>query len=75
MAAFNVDPFDMSIINQTGCPKSDEEGYNIHIDQDTFSAASIGNAVKKAGESIGTGVEYTIDGIKKVGKGISYVLF
>uniref|UniRef100_A0A336L2W5 CSON004009 protein n=1 Tax=Culicoides sonorensis TaxID=179676 RepID=A0A336L2W5_CULSO len=65
LASYNVDPFDMSIINQTGCPKDGDEGYNIHIDQDTFSAKSIGNAVKKAGEAIGTGVEYTISGAKK----------
>lgn len=75
LASYNVDPFDLSIINQTGCPKDGEEGYNIHIDQETFSAKSIGNAVKKAGEAIGTGVEYTINGAKKVGKGVAYVLF
>jgi len=66
LASYNVDPFDLSIINQTGCPKDGDEGYNIHIDQDTFSAASIGNAVKKTGEAIGTGVEYTINGVKKL---------
>lgn len=57
----------MSIINQTGCPKENEDAYNIHIDDDTFSAASIAGAVRKAGEKLGDGVEWTIEASKKVG--------
>jgi len=70
LSSFNVDPFDLSIINQTGCPTHDEKGYNIHIDQDTFSAANIGGVVKKAGEKLGDGVEWTIDATKKLYKSI-----
>lgn len=67
LGSFNVDPYDLSIINQTGCPKNEEENnYNIHIDQDTFSSQSIGNAVRKAGEKIGDGVEWSLDASKKV---------
>jgi len=67
LGSFNVDPYDLSIINQTGCPKNTEENnYNIHIDQETFSSASIGNAVRKAGEKIGDGVEWTLNSSKKL---------
>lgn len=66
LGSFNVDPYDLSIINQTGCPKDTEDGTHIHIDPDTFSSANIGNAVRKAGEKIGDGVEWTLDATKKV---------
>lgn len=67
LGSFNVDPYDLSIINQSECPKLQEgSNYNIHIDQDTFSSASIGNVVRKAGEKIGDGVEWTLDASKKV---------
>lgn len=67
LGSFNVDPYDLSIITQTGCPKNEEENnYNIHIDQETFSSQSIGNAVRKAGEKIGDGVEWTLESSKKV---------
>lgn len=67
LGSFNVDPYDLSIISQTGCPKHEEEdNYNIHIDQETFSSQSIGNAVRKAGEKIGDGVEWTLNSSKKV---------
>lgn len=66
LGSYNVDPYDLSIINQSGCPKDGQDGYNIHIDQDTFSSASFGNAVRKAGEKLGDGVEWTIDASKKV---------
>lgn len=67
LTSFNVDPFDLSIISQTGCPKNASEGYNINIDPDTFSAANVGNVVRKTGEKIGDGVEWTIEAGKKVG--------
>lgn len=75
LSSFSVDPFDLSIINQTGCPKDASEGYNIHIDPDTFSAANIGNAFRKAGEKIGDGVEWTIGAGKKVGQVTKTILF
>jgi len=65
LSTFNVDPFDLSIVNQTGCPKDAKEGYNIHIDSDTFSASNIAGAVRKAGEKLGDGVEWTIEASKK----------
>lgn len=66
LGTFNVDPYDLSIINQSGCPKDGAEGYNIHIDPETFSSQNIGNAVRKVGSKIGDGVEWTIDASKKV---------
>ncbi|XP_031641229.1 apolipoprotein D-like [Contarinia nasturtii] len=66
LGSFNVDPYDLSIINQTGCPKESEDNYNIHIDQETFSSASIGNAVRATGSKIGDGVEWTLDATKKL---------
>lgn len=66
LGTFNVDPYDLSIINQSSCPKDSSEGYNIHIDPDTFSSQNIGNAVRKVGEKIGDGVEWTIDASKKL---------
>lgn len=65
LISFNVDPFDLSIVNQTGCPKDARDGYNIHIDQQTFSAANIAQAVRNAGSKIGDGVEWTIEASKK----------
>lgn len=66
LSSFNVDPFDLSIISQNGCPKDASDGYNINIDPDTFSASNVGNVVRKAGEKIGDGVEWTIGAGKKV---------
>jgi len=65
LASYSVDPFDLSIITQTDCPKDASEGYNIHIDSDTFSAANVANVFRKAGEKIGDGVEWTIGATKK----------
>lgn len=66
LGTFNVDPYDLSIISQTSCPKDGSDGYNIHIDPDTFSSQNIGNAVRKVGEKIGDGVEWTINASKNV---------
>ncbi|XP_055529392.1 apolipoprotein D-like isoform X1 [Wyeomyia smithii] len=66
LAGFSVDPFDLSIINQTGCPKEGEAGWNIHIDPDTFSAKNIANMFRKAGEKIGDGFEYAVNAGKKI---------
>jgi len=66
LGSYSVDPFDLSIITQTDCPKDASEGYNIHIDHDTFSAANVANVFRKAGEKIGDGVEWTIGATKKV---------
>lgn len=75
LASYSVDPFDLSIITQTDCPKESSEGYNIHIDSDTFSAANVANVFRKAGEKIGDGVEWTIGATKKVGGVAKTILF
>ncbi|XP_055599275.1 apolipoprotein D-like [Uranotaenia lowii] len=66
LASFSVDPFDLSIINQTGCPKEGEAGYNIHIDTNTFSAKNIASVFRKAGEKIGDGFEAAVNAGKKI---------
>jgi len=65
LSAANVDPYELSIISQKDCPK-DSNGTNINIDDDTFSAHSVAEVIKKAGEKIGDGVEYIAGGAKKV---------
>ncbi|GAB0095642.1 Apolipoprotein D [Sergentomyia squamirostris] len=66
LSGFNVDPFDLSIVDQLDCPKnSSESKFNIHIDPDTFSAHSIANAVRSAGDKIASGVETAINASKK----------
>ncbi|XP_055378864.1 apolipoprotein D-like [Condylostylus longicornis] len=66
LASSLVDPFDLSIINQTGCPGPESGGVNIGIDDETFSAHNVANVFRKAGEKIGDGVEYTISAGKKL---------
>ncbi|XP_058838705.1 apolipoprotein D-like [Topomyia yanbarensis] len=66
LSSSSVDPFDLSIIDQTGCPKEGEAGWNIHIDSDTFSAKNIANVFRKAGEKIGDGFEYAVNAGKKL---------
>lgn len=77
LASFSVDPFDLSLINQTGCPKIQEEdkGWNIDINPETFSAHNVAQTVRKAGEKIGDGVEVAINASKKVGGVAKDVLF
>lgn len=77
LASFSVDPFDLSIINQTGCPKieNEDKGFNIDINPDTFSAANVAQTVRKAGEKLGDGVEVAINASKKVGGVAKDVLF
>ncbi len=75
LASYSVDPFDLSIITQTDCPKDASDGVNITIDPDTFSAANIANVFRKAGEKIGDGVEWTIDATKKVGGVAKSIIF
>ncbi|XP_068623489.1 apolipoprotein D-like [Battus philenor] len=68
MAAFGVDPYDLSIISQKDCPKhpNGTEGVNIEINPDTFSSHNIGEAVRKTGVVIADGVEYVVEAGKKV---------
>lgn len=55
LATFGVDPYDLSIISQSGCPShaNGTEGVNINIDPETFSSHNIGQAVRKTGSAIG----------------------
>ncbi|CAH2051820.1 unnamed protein product, partial [Iphiclides podalirius] len=68
LASFGVDPYDLSIISQSECPKhpNGTEGVNININPDTFSPHSIGEAVRKTGGVIADGVEYVVETGKKV---------
>lgn len=75
LSSFSVDPFDLSIISQNGCPKNPDEGLNIDINPETFSSQNIGNVVRKAGEKVGDGVEYAIEAGKKVGGVTADILF
>lgn len=69
VASFHVDPFDLSIINQSNCPKLEEEvKLNVDITPETFSSQNIGSWVRKAGEKIGDGVEWTVDKAKTIYK-------
>ncbi|XP_034827951.1 apolipoprotein D-like [Maniola hyperantus] len=68
LSSFGVDPYDLSIISQSDCPKhpNGTEGVNINIDPHTFSTHNIGEAVRKTGGVIADGVEYVVDAGKKV---------
>ncbi|XP_032527239.2 apolipoprotein D-like [Danaus plexippus] len=69
LSSFGVDPYDLSIISQTECPKhpnGTSNGVNINIDPETFSSHNIGEAVRKTGTVIADGVEYVVDAGKKV---------
>ncbi|KAG7303518.1 hypothetical protein JYU34_012044 [Plutella xylostella] len=70
LASFGVDPYDLSIIVQSECPKLNgngtSDGVNINIQPDTFSSQNIGNAVRKTGSAIADGVEYVVEAGKKV---------
>ncbi|XP_046964382.1 apolipoprotein D-like [Vanessa cardui] len=74
LASFGVDPYDLSIISQTDCPKHPDgstEGVNINIDPNTFSSHNIGEAVRKTGGVIADGVEYVVEAGKKVYKKVA----
>jgi apolipoprotein D and lipocalin family protein len=61
LSSFGVDPYDLSIINQGGCPHHENgTGVNINIDPDTFSSHNIGEAVRKTGGAIGKNLDFLI---------------
>lgn len=69
LSSYGIDPYDLSIISQTECPKHPDgstEGVNINIDPNTFSSHNIGEAVRKTGGAIADGVEYVVEAGKKV---------
>jgi len=57
LAQYGVDPFDLSIISQSDCPIGNNT-VDINIDPNTFTAENFGNAVRKAGEKLGDGVQW-----------------
>ncbi|XP_050525566.1 apolipoprotein D-like [Daktulosphaira vitifoliae] len=65
IASANVNPYDLSIVDQSNCNHLNSS-MRVEINDQTFSAKNIGHAVSKVGEKIGQGVEYVIDGGKKV---------
>lgn len=69
MASFNVNPYDLSIVSQSDCPKRPpgaDPNYNINIDDSTFTAHSAAGVIRKAGEKIGDGVEYIAGAAKSI---------
>lgn len=72
LQSYGVDPFDLSIINQSNCPSlSRDTKINVDITPDTFSSQNIGSWVRKAGEKIGDGVEWTVEKTKTLYKKVS----
>lgn len=72
LSSYGVNAFDLSIINQGSCPSPNNESrVNVEINPETFSSQNIGSWVRKAGEKIGDGVEWTVDKAKKVYKKVS----
>nr|XP_012141349.1 PREDICTED: uncharacterized protein LOC100877208 isoform X3 [Megachile rotundata] len=65
LSYYGVDPFDLSIISQTGCPRGNNT-LDINIDPNTFTAENFGNAVRKAGEKLGDGVQWVASAGSKV---------
>lgn len=65
LSYFGVDPYDLSIVSQTGCPQGNNT-LDINIDPHTFSAENIGNVVRKAGEKLGDGVQWVASTGSKV---------
>lgn len=57
LSQYGVDPFDLSIISQVDCPQGNNS-LDINVDPSTFTSESLGNAVRKAGEKIGDGVQW-----------------
>ncbi|CAL7939111.1 unnamed protein product [Xylocopa violacea] len=54
---YGVDPFDLSIISQTDCPRGNNT-LDINVDPNTFTPQNFGNVVRKAGEKLGDGVQW-----------------
>lgn len=65
IASSNVNPFDLTIVDQTKCSDMNST-MRVEVNNETFSSHNIGQAVKKVGSKIGDGVEYAIDGGKKL---------
>ncbi|XP_063239278.1 apolipoprotein D-like [Bacillus rossius redtenbacheri] len=66
LSSYNVDPYDLSIINQTECHLNTTDGYDININPNTLTAGSVASVVRKAGEKIGDGIEVVADGATRL---------
>jgi len=67
LSAFGVDPYELSVIDQSNCPGENEPTkVDINIDDETFSSHNIAGVVRKAGDKLGDGVEYVAEGAKKI---------
>lgn len=64
MSSNNVNPFDLTIVNQNNCGRLNST-MRVEINDNTFSSKNIGDAVRKVGSKIGEGVTYVIDSGKK----------
>lgn len=70
--SYGVDAFDLSIISQSNCPSAGVDSkINVEINPETFSSQNIGSWVRKAGEKIGDGVEWTVDKAKTLYKKVN----
>lgn len=65
IASSNVNPFDLTIVDQNNCSNLNST-MRVEINENTFSSQNIGQAVRKVGSKIGDGVEYVIEGGKKL---------
>lgn len=57
LGLFGVDPFDLSIVVQSGCSQGNNT-VDINIDPNTFTAENFNNAVRKTGEKISDGIQW-----------------
>jgi len=65
ISSSNVNPFDLTIVDQNNCAHLNTT-MRVEINDQTFSSQNIGQAVRKVGSKIGDGVEYVIEGGKKI---------
>nr|CAG4651925.1 EOG090X085R [Triops cancriformis] len=64
-----VDPHDFSIIEQTNCKnrkEGDDTTINFGVDPNTFTSTNVANAVRGAGNAIGTGIQRAADGVNRI---------
>ncbi|KAK5638388.1 hypothetical protein RI129_012683 [Pyrocoelia pectoralis] len=71
LISHNINPFELSIISQKDCPQK-PGGLNININDETISTKSVAEVVRKAGEKIGDGIEYAVQGAKRVYSHLSH---
>lgn len=65
LSVFNVNPYDLNNVNQTGCSLTDDK-FTIDITDTTFNKENIKSTLKKVGSAIGDGVDFLVKGAKKV---------